>query len=125
MARSQGASDCLLWAHSVCVKEGDNDPGVRWWLAMLAGWSLLCLVHCSDSELDDHAPAVQTVTELTLVELGLRLVPEGFTVTDLPPKETEAEGSFTRMARCLQTNASRSVLASCRSAVSKPSVNQS
>jgi hypothetical protein len=67
--------------------------GCGWWLAMLAGWSLLCLVHCSDSGLDDHAPAVQTVTELTLVELGLRLVPEGFTVTDLPPKETEAEGS--------------------------------
>jgi hypothetical protein len=40
--------------------------GCGWWLAMLAGWSLLCLVHCSDSGLDDHAPAVQTVTEPTI-----------------------------------------------------------
>ena len=57
-----------------------------WWLAMLTGWSLFCLVHCSDSGLDDNVPTVQTVTEPTVVELGLRLAPTGFDVTGLPPE---------------------------------------
>jgi hypothetical protein len=39
---------------------------------------------------------VQTVTEPTLVELGLRLAPEGFNVTGLPPAEMNqvARGSY-------------------------------
>src|SRR5262245_18189064 len=67
-----------------------------WWLAMLAGWSLLCLANCSDSGLDDDVPAVQTVTEPTLAELGLRLAPEGFNVTGLPPEVVNqvARGSY-------------------------------
>jgi hypothetical protein len=70
--------------------------GRGWWLAMLAGWSVLCLVNCSDSEFDDNVPAVQTVTEPTLVELGLRLAPEGFSVTGLPPEVVKqvARGSY-------------------------------
>ena len=70
--------------------------GHRWWLAMLAGWSLLCLVNCSDSGVDDNIPATQTVTEPTLVELGLRLAPAGFNVTGLPPEVVNqvARGSY-------------------------------
>lgn len=70
--------------------------GRWWWLAMLIGWSLLCLVHCSDSGLDDNVPAAQTVTEPTLVELGLRLAPEGFNATGLPPEVVNqvARGSY-------------------------------
>ena len=67
-----------------------------WWLAMLAGWSLLCLVNCSDSGLDDDVPAVQTVTEPTITELGLRLAPKGFNVAGLSPAEMNqvAHGSY-------------------------------
>jgi mono/diheme cytochrome c family protein len=67
-----------------------------WWLAMLAGWSLLCLVHCSDSGLDDNAPEVQTSAEPTMVELGLRLAPTGLDVAGLPPVVVEqvARGSY-------------------------------
>jgi mono/diheme cytochrome c family protein len=67
-----------------------------WWLAMLAGWSLLCLVHCSDSGLDDNAPEVQTSAEPTMVELGLSLAPTGLNVAGLPPAVVEqvARGSY-------------------------------
>jgi mono/diheme cytochrome c family protein len=67
-----------------------------WWLAMLAGWSLLCLVHCSDSGLDDNAPEVQTSAEPTMMELGLRLAPTGLDVAGLPPVVVEqvARGSY-------------------------------
>jgi len=67
-----------------------------WWLTMLAGWSLLCLVHCSDSSLDANAPEVQTATEPTITELGLRLAPPGFNVAGLSPAEREqvARGSY-------------------------------
>ena len=67
-----------------------------WWLAILAGWSLLCLVNCSDSGLDDDVPAVQTVTEPTITELGLRLAPKGFNVAGLSPAEMNqaAHGSY-------------------------------
>jgi mono/diheme cytochrome c family protein len=67
-----------------------------WWLAMLAGWSLLCLVNCSDSGLDDNVPAVQTVTEPTITELGLRLAPKGFNVAGLSSAEMNqvAHGSY-------------------------------
>jgi hypothetical protein len=67
-----------------------------WWLAMLAGWSLLCLVHCSDSGLDDNVPEVQTSAEPTVVELGLRLAPTGLNVAGLPPAVVEqvARGSY-------------------------------
>ena len=34
-------------------EEVSMTPGRGWWLAMLTGWCLLCLVHCSDSGLDD------------------------------------------------------------------------
>ena len=67
-----------------------------WWLAMLAGWSLLCLVHCSDSGLDDNVSEVQTSAEPTAVELGLRLAPTGLNVAGLPPAVVEqvARGSY-------------------------------
>jgi mono/diheme cytochrome c family protein len=67
-----------------------------WWLAMLAGWSLLCLVHCSDSGLDDNVPEVQTSAEPTVVELGLRLAPTGLNVAGLPPAVVDqvARGSY-------------------------------
>ena len=67
-----------------------------WWLAMLAGWSLLCLVRCSDSGLDDNAPEVPTTTEPTITELGLRLAPPGFNVAGLSPAERDqvARGSY-------------------------------
>jgi mono/diheme cytochrome c family protein len=63
---------------------------------MLAGWSLLCLVHCSDSGLDDNVPEVQTSAEPTVVELGLRLAPEGFSVAGLPSEVVNqvARGSY-------------------------------
>jgi mono/diheme cytochrome c family protein len=67
-----------------------------WWLAILAGWSLLCLVNCSDSGLDDNGPAVQTTTEPTITELGLRLAPQGFNTAGLSPAEMNqvAHGSY-------------------------------
>jgi mono/diheme cytochrome c family protein len=67
-----------------------------WWLAMLAGWSLLCLVHCSDSGLDDNVSEMQTVTEPTVAELGLRLAPQGLNVAGLPPEVVDqvARGSY-------------------------------
>jgi mono/diheme cytochrome c family protein len=63
---------------------------------MLTGWSLLCLVHCSDSGLDDSVPGGQTVTEPTATELGLRLVPEGFNGAGLSPAAMDqvAHGSY-------------------------------
>jgi hypothetical protein len=70
--------------------------GRGWWFAMLAGWSLLCLVHCSDSGLDDNVPAGQATTEPTITELGLRLAPTGFNVAGLSPAEMNqvAHGSY-------------------------------
>jgi mono/diheme cytochrome c family protein len=67
-----------------------------WWLAMLVGWSLVCLAHCSDSGLGDNDPAVQTTTEPTSTELGLRLAPTGFNVAGLSPAEMNqvAHGSY-------------------------------
>lgn len=68
----------------------------EWCLAMLLGWCLLGLVRCSDSGLDDNVPVVQTVTEPTIAELGLRLAPKGFNVAGLSPAEVDqvARGSY-------------------------------
>ena len=59
------------------------------WLAILAGWSLLCLVHCSDSGLDDNAPEVQTSAEPTRMELGLRLAPKGLNLAGLSTADVD------------------------------------
>src|SRR5262249_23751402 len=74
------------WRVQTAVRRRVSMPQWRgWWLAMLAGWSLLCLVRCSDSGLDDNASEAQTTTEPTITELGLRLAPPGFNVAGLSP----------------------------------------
>jgi len=67
-----------------------------WWFAMLVGWCLLCLVRCSDSGIDDQAPVVQTVTEPSMVELGLRLAPKGLNLAGLSRADVDqvARGSY-------------------------------
>lgn len=68
----------------------------RGWLTMLAVWCLLWVVGCSDSALEDSVSEVQPGTEPTLVELGLRLAPQGFSVAGLSAAEMVqvARGSY-------------------------------
>lgn len=68
----------------------------RGWLTMLAVWCLLWVVGCSDSALDDSVSEVQPGTEPTLVELGLRLAPPGFSVAGLSAADMVqvARGSY-------------------------------
>ena len=58
-----------------------------WWFAMLVGWCLLGLASYSDSSIDDSTPVMQTVTEPTIMELGMRLAPKGLNLNGLSPAE--------------------------------------
>jgi len=53
------------------------------WLPVLLGWSLLCLVGCSDSSTGGNAAVVPTGTEPTITELGARLAPAGLNLSGL------------------------------------------
>jgi mono/diheme cytochrome c family protein len=55
----------------------------EWWGAILVGCCLLGLMSCSDSSMDDSTLVIQTVTEPTREELGLRLLPKGFNLNGL------------------------------------------
>jgi mono/diheme cytochrome c family protein len=64
-------------------------PGREWWLAMLVGWSLLCLVGCSDRTTEDNTAVMQPATEPTSTELGLRLAPKDLNLNNLSSADRE------------------------------------
>src|SRR5947209_15429281 len=64
-------------------------PRREWWLAMLVGWSLLCLVDCSDRTTEDNTAVMQPATEPTSTELGLRLAPKDLNLNNLSSADRE------------------------------------